>query len=196
MAKNKLTTRIIAGKYKGKQLSLPSLDSTRSSKSILKESFFNVLQFDVIDSIFIEAFGGSGSIGLEALSRGASESYFVEIDKRAYKTLSENCNSIDSSSCTTLLGDSFEVVPNIINNQLKNTKKQIVLYVDPPFDYREGMGEIYHNTFKMVKSLENESIMMVVFEHKTELKMTENIGKFKQFKSKKFGNSTLTYYSL
>ena len=194
MAKNKLTTRIIAGKYKGKPLELPSLDSTRSSKSILKESFFNVLQFDIIDTIFIEAFGGSGSIGLEAISRGASEAYFVEIDKRAYKTLVNNCNSIDSSSCTTILGDSFEVVPNIINNQLKNTKKPIIVYVDPPFDYRDGMGEIYHNAFKMVKSLENENIMMIVFEHKSELKMTENIGKFKQYKTKKFGNSSLTYY--
>ncbi len=196
MAKNKLTTRIIAGKYKGKQLELPSLDSTRSSKSILKESFFNVLQFDIIDTIFVEAFGGSGSIGLEAISRGAKHAYFVEIDKRAYKTLSNNCKSIDSSACTTILGDSFEVVPNIVNNQLKNTKDPIIVYVDPPFDYRDGMGEIYHNTFKMVKSLENENIMMVVFEHKTELSMTQNIGKFKQYKSKKFGNSTLTYYTL
>jgi len=196
MAKNKLTTRIIAGKYKGKQLSLPSLDSTRSSKSILKESFFNVLQFDVIDAIFVEAFGGSGSIGLEAISRGASQAFFVEIDKRAYKTLSNNCDSIDSSLCTTVLGDSFEVIPNIINNQLKNTSSPIIVYVDPPFDYREGMGEIYHNTFKMVKSLENENIMMIVFEHKTELKMTDNIGNFKQYKSKKFGNSTLTYYKI
>ena len=196
MAKNKLTTRIIAGKYRGKHLALPSLDSTRSSKSILKESFFNVLQFDVVDSIFIEAFGGSGSIGLEAISRGASQAFFVEIDKRAYRTLNENCNSIDSSVCTTILGDSFEVVPNIVNNQLKNTTSPIILYVDPPFDYRDGMGEIYHSTFKMVKSLENTNITMVVFEHKSELKMTENIGAFKQYKSKKFGNSTLTYYSL
>ena len=194
MAKNKLTTRIIAGKYKGKALELPSLDSTRSSKSILKESFFNVLQFDIVDAVFIEAFGGSGSIGLEAISRDAFHAYFVEIDKRAYKTLSANCNSIDASSCTTILGDSFEVVPNIVNNQLTNSKKPIIIYVDPPFDYRDGMGEIYHSTFKMVKSLENENIMMVVFEHKSELKMTENIGTFKLYKSKKFGNSTLSYY--
>jgi len=76
-----LTTRIIAGKYKGKTLELPPLDTTRSSKSILKESFFNVIQYDIIDTIFVEAFGGSGSVGLEALSRGASHIYFSEIDK-------------------------------------------------------------------------------------------------------------------
>jgi len=192
--KKNLSTRIIAGKYKGKVIKLPSLDSTRSSKSILKESFFNVVQYDIIDTIFIEGFGGSGSIGLEAISRGASEAFFVEIDRLAYKTLVENCNNIQSQSCTTIMGDSFEVLPNIVNNQLKNTNKDIILYLDPPFDYREGMGEIYHSTFKMVKSFENENIAFIVFEHKSDLKMTDNIGKFKQYKSKKFGNSTLTYY--
>jgi len=192
--KKNLSTRIIAGKYKGKVLKLPSLDSTRSSKSILKESFFNVVQYDIIDTIFIEGFGGSGSIGLEAISRGASEAFFVEIDRLAYKTLVENCNNIQAQSCTTIMGDSFEVLPNIVNNQLKNTNKEIILYLDPPFDYREGMGEIYHSTFKMVKSFENENIAFIVFEHKSDLKMTDNIGKFKQYKSKKFGNSTLTYY--
>lgn len=51
----KPTTKIIAGAYKGKVLSLPSLDVTRSSKAVLKESVFNVLQFDIIDKIFIES---------------------------------------------------------------------------------------------------------------------------------------------
>ena len=52
----KPTTKIIAGAYKGKVLNLPSLDVTRSSKAVLKESVFNVLQFDIIDKIFIESF--------------------------------------------------------------------------------------------------------------------------------------------
>ena len=192
--KKKLNTRIIAGKYKGKVIDLPSLDSTRSSKSILKESFFNVVQYDIIDTIFIEGFGGSGSIGLEAISRGAKEAYFVEIDRLAYKTLQKNCNNIDASSCITIMADSFETLPNIVNNQLKNTSNEIIIYLDPPFDYREGMGEIYHSTFKMIKSFENENIAFIVIEHKSELSMTQNIGKFKQYKTKKFGNSSLTYY--
>ena len=53
MKTDKPTTKIIAGKYKGKVLELPSLDVTRSSKAMLKESLFNVLQFDIIDKIFI-----------------------------------------------------------------------------------------------------------------------------------------------
>ncbi len=89
MKNNKPTTKIIAGKYKGKTLELPSLEITRSSKARLKESLFNVLQFDIIDKIFIEAFAGSGSIGLEALSRDAKRAYFVELDKNSYRILTK-----------------------------------------------------------------------------------------------------------
>ena len=93
----KPTTKIIAGAYKGKVLSLPSLDVTRSSKAVLKESVFNVLQFDIIDKIFIEAFAGSGSIGLEAISRGAKRAYFIELDKKSYSILVKNCKSINNN---------------------------------------------------------------------------------------------------
>jgi 16S rRNA (guanine(966)-N(2))-methyltransferase RsmD len=95
MKRNILTTQIIAGKYKGKKVELPSLDVTRSSKARVKESFFNVLQFDIIDKVFVEAFAGSGSIGLEAVSRDVKKSYFIELDKSSYNTLVKNCKSID-----------------------------------------------------------------------------------------------------
>ena len=120
--KSKVVSKIIGGKYKGKILQLPSLEVTRSSKSILKESFFNVLQFDIMDAVFVEVFGGSGTIGLEALSRGAKHSYFCELDKQSYKTLRNNCDNIDSLNSTCLFGDSFEKIPQIIE-QLKNYNK-------------------------------------------------------------------------
>ncbi len=193
--KSKLTTRIIGGVHKGKQLELPSLEVTRSSKSILKESFFNVVQFEIIDTVFIEAFGGSGSVGLEAVSRGAKEAYFCEIDRKSYKTLQKNCNTIDPSKTTAILGDTFQKVPQVLE-QLKNRKDEIILYIDPPFDFRDGMNEIYEKTFDIVRDIENDNVMMVVFEHMTTLQMPETLGRFTKYKSKKFGKSTLTYYSI
>ena len=191
--KSKITTKIIAGKYKGKFLELPALDATRSSKSILKESFFNVLQFDIIDAVFIEAFGGSGSIGLEAISRGAKESYFCEIDRKSFKVLQSNCESVDPSSCTTMYGDTFEKIPLMLE-QLKNRDDEVILYIDPPFDFRDGMDEIYEKTFNLVRDIENENVVLVTFEHMTGLELPEELGKFKKFKNKKFGKSSLTYY--
>jgi len=193
--RNKPTTKIIAGCYKGKVLDLPSLETTRSSKSILKESFFNVLQFDIIDTIFIEVFGGSGSIGLEALSRGAKEAYFCEVDKNSYKILQKNCQIIDSSSCITIFGDSFEKFPFLIQS-LTNKKEEIIIYIDPPFDFRDGMEDIYDKTYEMVKNIKNNNIILVAFEHITGLDLPETLGKFTKFKTKKFGKSTLTYYNV
>lgn len=192
--KNKLTTKIIAGVHKGKQLQLPDLEVTRSSKSILKESFFNVIQFDIIDTVFIEAFGGSGSIGLEAVSRGAKETYFCEIDKSSYKILQNNCNLVDKDKTTVFFGDSFEKIPNILT-QLKNRDDNIILYIDPPFDFREGMEDIYEKTFDIVRNIQNDNVVMVAFEHFSSLDMPEILGKFTKFKTKKFGKSTLTYYN-
>ena len=191
---SKPTTKIIAGKYKGKVLELPSLDVTRSSKAVLKESLFNVLQFDIIDKIFVEAFAGSGSIGLEAISRGASRSYFIELDRNSYQILLRNCKSIDIEKCQTIQGDSFVQTPMIMNF-LKNSTDELILYIDPPFNYRDGMENIYENSFKIVRNLENDNIFLIVFEHVSTLEMPEILGKFSLYKTKKFGKSSLSYYS-
>jgi 16S rRNA (guanine(966)-N(2))-methyltransferase RsmD len=191
---NSLTTKIIGGKYKGKFLKLPDLGVTRSSKSILKESFFNVVQFDIIDKLFVEAFGGSGSIGLEAVSRGAKHAYFCEINKKSFRVLQENCESIDAASCTTLFGDTFEHIPKLIE-QLKDSDDELIVYIDPPFDFREGMDAIYEQGFDMVRNISNDNIYLIVFEHMSSLEMPESLGKFIKQKTKKFGKSSLTYYS-
>jgi 16S rRNA (guanine966-N2)-methyltransferase len=195
--KKKVVSKIVAGKYKNRVIELPSLEVTRSSKSILKESFFNVLQFDIIDTLFIEAFGGSGGIGLEALSRGAKHSYFCEINKNSFKILQRNCQAIEPESCTTLYGDTFEKVPSLLE-QLENQKSvkdnDIILYLDPPFDIREGMTDIYEDTFTLVKEIKNPQVVLVTFEHMTGLDMPETLGLFELYKTKKFGKSSLTYY--
>lgn len=193
MKNNNPTTRIIAGKYRGKVLELPSLDVTRSSKSRLKESLFNVLQFDIIDKIFIECFAGSGSIGLEAVSRDAKRAYFVELDRSSYKILTKNCNAVEINKCQTMLGDTFIQSPQIIES-LKNSNDELIVYLDPPFDFRDGMENIYEKSFDIVKNIENDNIYLVIVEHVTTLEMPEVLGKFSLNKTKKFGKSSLSYY--
>ena len=193
MKKNVLTTQIIAGKYKGKKLELPSLDVTRSSKARLKESYFNVLQFDIIDKIFIECFAGSGSIGLEAVSRDVKRAYFVEQDRNSYGILVKNCKSIDMDKCQTINGDTFIQTPSILNS-LKNSSDELILYIDPPFDYRDGMEDIYESSFEMVRKIDNENIYIITFEHVSTLEMPQTLGHFELSKTKQFGKSSLTYY--
>lgn len=190
---SKFHTSIVAGKYKGKKIALPSLETTRSSKGVVKESFFNTIQFDVMDCYLVEMFSGSGSIGLEALSRGAEHVYFMEKDKAAFQILSKNIKSLETQDATAIYGDSFEKIEEVIK-ELSRAKRKAFFYVDPPFSFREGMEEIYNKTFKTLASIPLELIEMITIEHMTGLELPDAIGSLKMKKSKKFGKTSLTHY--
>lgn len=190
---NKLQSSIVSGKYKGKKIDLPSLETTRSSKVIVKESYFNTIQFDVIDCTMVEVFSGSGSVGLEALSRGAEHVYFMEKDKAAFKTLSKNIQSVGAQNCTALYGDSFENIDQVIK-ELSKAKRKAYFYVDPPFSFREGMVEIYNKMMSMLSSIPLEIIEMITIEHMTGLDLPKSIGTLRLKKTKKFGKTSLSHY--
>ena len=185
-----ITKKIVAGKYKNKIINLPSLDSTRSTKSIMKESLFNTLQFDIVGEGFVEVFGGSGSMGLEALSRGSNHAVFFEKDKKAYNILRENCTRIACNDTTCIYGDSFIEFPKYI----KQLNKKTFFYFDPPFSIREGMENIYEKTISLIEMIPKEFSNLIIVEHMSNQKMPENIGNYSVKKTKKFGKSTLTYY--
>lgn len=187
-------THIIAGKYKGKPIEIPSIDTTRSSKSILRESLFNTLQFEVIDKNFFEVFAGSGSVGLEALSRGAKHAYFIEKNKIAFNTLQENVKNINKNDSTMLIGDSFEKF-TIIYNMLKNDNTKTYFYFDPPFSIRENMDDIYKKTIDLISSIDKDICELVIIEHMSDVELSETIGNVNLLKIKKFGKSTLSYYA-
>ena len=191
--KSSFKTKIISGIYKGKTINIPSNTITRSSKNRLKESFFNTLQFDTIDKIFIEAFGGSGGIGLEALSRGVKRVYFIEKDINTYKILKNNCKLLDSSKCINTLGDTFDILPKVLN-ELKNSKDEIILYIDPPFNIRDNCEDIYKKCFNIVENISNSNIFLICFEHSSNTNMPLVLNNFNLTKSKKFGKSSLSYY--
>ncbi len=192
MKNKQLSKKIIAGKYKGKKLLLPSKMTTRSSKSIVLESFFNTLQFDIIDANFVEVFSGSGSIGLEALSRGAKKVYFMEKDSNALKTLKQNIAQTDPSACEVFAGDSFLNIYKVVS-KLKNSKEKAYFYIDPPFSIREGMEDIYEKTMQLIQELSVFHVQMIIIEHMSGLNIPQNIGIYQLKKAKKFGNTTLTY---
>ncbi|MEA2100386.1 MAG: 16S rRNA (guanine(966)-N(2))-methyltransferase RsmD [Campylobacterota bacterium] len=188
----KIIKKIVSGKFKGKTLKLPSKTTTRSSKSIVLESFFNTIQFEIIDSTFVEVFSGSGSIGLEALSRGAKKILFMEKDRDALKVLKENISITDPSSCEVFAGDSFSNITNVIK-QLKAKNESAYIYIDPPFSIREGMEDIYDKMIKLIATLPKENVKLIIIEHMTGLEIPQNINQFEKIKSKKFGNTSLTY---
>jgi len=187
-------TPIIGGKFKGRNIEIPQLDSTRSSKSILRESLFNTLQFNIIDKNFVELFAGSGSVGLEAISREANRAFFIEKNKTAFMQLQSNIRSFGVDNATALLGDSFEKF-DTVHTQLKQEGIKTYFYFDPPFSIREGMEDIYDKTLALIASIEPTICEMVIIEHMSQLELPNEIGKLKLLKRKKFGKSSLSYYS-
>jgi 16S rRNA (guanine(966)-N(2))-methyltransferase RsmD len=191
---NALTKKIIAGKFKGKRLKLPSKETTRSSKMIVVESFFNTLQFDVMGSIFVEVFSGSGSIGLEALSRGAKKIIFMEKDKEAIKILRSNISQTDPHGCEVVEGNSFSTISEV-KKRLERLGEGAFIYIDPPFSIREGMAGIYDQTLTLIASLSVDTVHLITIEHMSALELPESIGVFNRIKTKKFGKTTLSYYA-
>lgn len=191
---SKLQTSIIKGKYKGMKLDLPSLETTRSSKSIVKESYFNTIQFDIVDANIVEVFSGSGSVGLEALSRGAGHAYFMEKDKNAFDVLRKNIRHLGADNSTAIQGNSFETIHQVIKTLSRKSQKAF-FYIDPPFSFREGMEEIYDNMLQLIKSLPLEIVELLSIEHMTGLELPKNIGALHLKKTKKFGKTSLSHYS-
>ena len=107
-------TQISSGIYKGKKLALPALSSTRSTKSIVKGSFFDTWRAELRGAVFIECFGGSGAMALEALSNGAKNVYAIEKDVVAHKIMRKNFE-LFGLGANAILGDCFERLPEILH---------------------------------------------------------------------------------
>ena len=129
--------RIISGYLKGKKLELPKDKLTRPLKDMVKESIFNILshskniKIDLRNSIILDLFSGSGSFGLECISRGAKHVYFNENYQKALEVLQKNIQNLKcEDKCTILSGSCFELD--------KNFKKYAnIIFLDPPFKEKD-----------------------------------------------------------
>ena len=124
--------RIISGSKKGKKILLPNPEITRPLKDSVKENIFNVLkhsrnfQINFQGIKVLDFFSGSGSFGLECISRGAKKVTFVEQDKIAYETLKKNLKQLSIIDQVVLINDKVE---NIFNKE----EKFNIFFFDPPF---------------------------------------------------------------
>ena len=84
------TIRVIAGKARGRKLRLVPGDSTRPITDRVKENLFNILGSDIAGSCLLDLFGGTGSVGIEALSRGADWVRFIDLNRNACRTIQQN----------------------------------------------------------------------------------------------------------
>jgi 16S rRNA (guanine966-N2)-methyltransferase len=119
--------RIIGGKARGRRLKPVPGDTTRPVTDRVKEAVFNILGPDIEDAFFLDLFAGTGSVGIEALSRGASFVRFSDINKKAVTTIQQNlANTGLSHGAEVLRLDAFTLL------ERKPDKKFDYIYIAPP----------------------------------------------------------------
>jgi len=145
--------RIISGNFKGYKLFMTKNKSTRPLKDIARESIFNLLThsnnilFKLDNSNVLDLYAGTGSFGLECLSRNAKNVYFVENEKEAFSTLKKNIEKMKIKKKTKLF---FSDVFNIMKKKKISSEKFNLIFCDPPFreiNIKELIKLIFQNNF-------------------------------------------------
>lgn len=123
--------RIISGKYRGRNLFSPKDRAVRPTSDKVKEAVFSILQFRLQDSIVADLFAGSGALGIEALSRGASKAYFSDKSRESLALLKKNLAPLN--------GAVFQIYEGDFQRLLDGTSEKFdFVFLDPP--YKSGLG--------------------------------------------------------
>ncbi len=122
-----MNIRVIAGRYGGRTLVCPPGDRTHPMGERIRNAVFNSLGHDIEDAVILDAFAGTGAVGIEALSRGARKVIFIESDRVATAVLRENIASLR-------LEDQAKVIATTVSNWLDTTEGSYeVIFADPPY---------------------------------------------------------------
>ena len=120
--------RIITGSARGKRLQTPEGLHTRPTSDRVKQSVFNIIQFDIEGRKVLDLFGGSGQLGLEAMSRGAASCVIVDGDRAAQKAIEANIKNCGfDRNCQLIKGDSFTFL------QRQKKESYHLIFLDPPY---------------------------------------------------------------
>lgn len=177
--------RVVAGKYRGRKLEQPPREITRPTMDRVKESIFNMIQFDIEGSIVLDLFAGSGSLSIECVSRGAMKAIAVDKSDEAHKVMEKNMSSLGITNITRVKSDVVTYVKS-----LKGTKFDFI-FMDPPF----AMFEIYLETFKAIKEADIlKNTGYIILETMDPSKITIPEG-FVVSKNRKYGISHVLFLS-
>lgn len=179
--------KIIAGTIKGKPLRMLKGLDIRPTPNKVKEALFHMLQEKISGARFLDLFAGSGSVGIEAISRGAGEVLFVDSDKRSVKLINENLGRCGvQSGCRVFCSDGILFLRSL----KKNSKKFDIVFLDPP--YGSDLGESSLDEISKAGILKDDGL--IVFEHFHKKEVGERYGLFKRSRTKKFGDTCLSFF--
>jgi 16S rRNA (guanine966-N2)-methyltransferase len=179
-----ISVRIISGEHKGRILSSVKKTGIRPSSDKVKGSIFNVLKDEVEGKRVLDLFAGSGSLGIEALSRGASFVTFVDSSSQSIKMIKRNLNSLN-------LGKRSDMLRKDCLKVLSNLKGKFgIIFADPP--YLKGFAQQVIDSVVKYGLLDNDGILVLEHHKKETLECPDQ--KLSYIKAKRFGDTVASFF--
>lgn len=191
--------RITAGVFRGRSLLTPSsAKTTRPTQAKLRQALFNSVQGWLPDANVLDLFSGSGALGFEALSRGATRVVFVEKDRTAVQLIQKNAATLGVQTQITVLGEGLLAVPEaspVLRRVLQKAPFDLIL-ADPP--YSEGWEEKLLNGLSWGALLSPEGIFCLEWgKIKSQVReLPSETPWLVKVREKEYGDSVLTTYQL
>ncbi len=176
-----MIVRIIAGEHGGRKIDAPGRATTHAMSERGRNALFNSIGREIEGAIVLDAFAGSGSIGIEALSRGASAATFVEKDRIAAKIIAKNLTSLNLETRSTLIRAS-------VNSWLDTTTPELfdIIFADPPYTDTQ-----FSTVKKLFGLLKPGALMVLSHPGKGEVQLQDGIV---VVDNRSYGNLNLTFF--
>ena len=176
--------RVISGTARGIVLKTPEGLNTRPTADRVKEALFSIIQFEVPGTRVLDLFGGTGQLGIEAMSRGAQSAVFVDASDVACKLIRENLKR-------TSFQEKSKVIRSDYMNFLKNSQEKFdIIFLDPPY-----MEDFLENSLKMITEIDIlQSGGIIVTERPLEKILPFEFPGFTRSKDYKYGKTVLTLF--
>ena len=176
--------RVITGKARGVQLKTPEGDLTRPTADRVKEALFSIIQFDLPGARVLDLFGGTGQLGIEALSRGAKSAVFTDAREDACKLIRENLRRTKLEGQATVIRSDYLVY-------LKRCREKFdIILLDPPY-----AEEYLENSLKFITEIDIlQSGGIIVSERPVGKELPYEFPGYERSKDYKYGKILLTIY--
>jgi len=178
--------RIIGGKARGRKLRSVPGDSTRPVTDRTKEALFNILGGDIQNATFLDLFGGTGSVGIEALSRGASFAQFLDLDRLAVQTIRSNLEATGlTGSASVKRADAFQFLES------SSSQSFDYVYIAPP-QYKDLWRRALQTLDQHSEWLSPDAWVIVQIHPKEYYHQDlDNLGEFDQ---RQYGSTLLVFF--
>ena len=176
--------RVITGKARGVQLKTPDGMTTRPTSDRVKEALFSIIQFDIPTARVLDLFGGTGQLGIEALSRGAASAVFVDAGEPACRLIRENLKR------TKLESDAKVIRADYLDYLKRCREKFDIIFLDPPY------AEVFlENSLKSITEIDIlQTGGIIVTERPVGKELPWDFEGFTRSKDYKYGNTVLAIY--